>query len=327
MFSSLGTLQAFSDALSLQQETLDRFYALAAAIAPEQCAVEPPEGKLFAFERNVFSTLFLVITGLLVGRSRLLPLYAMVNQCMRAWVTACDNLLDDEYKEIFPFRLAGRGQRMRSVLTILLADRILWEYIDRHYRDDGVLEAAGRLSLEALAPSAAQECEEETRPVEILPSRRLLDEVHHRKTGLLFMSPLALPCRIEHPDDRRARAAERAVHDFGMACQCLDDIVDMPSDAAAGRHNLLVSLMAEGERGARVRLRNLPRQLWTAWEHLPAVTRRARQIAEGYFASSFEAMAELGLVLAPAQRGAVVGTIYRLLRVPPAGADAAENVA
>ncbi|MCE5280422.1 MAG: hypothetical protein ABFD92_19515 [Planctomycetaceae bacterium] len=327
MLSVLSSLEVFCQALSLQQETLEEFYRLATTIAPQQCAVDRPGGTLFALERNVFSTLFLVVTASLVGRSRFLPLYAMVNQCMRAWVTACDNLLDDEYKEIFPFRLAGRGQRMRSVLTILLADRILWEYIDRQYRDDGVLEAAGRLSLEALAPSAAQECEEETRPVEILPSRRLLDEVHHRKTGLLFMSPLALPCRLEPPDERRARAAGRAVHDFGMGCQCLDDIVDLPADAAAGRHNLLVSLMAEGGRDARMRLGNLPRELWTAWEQLPAVTRRARQIAEDYFASSFEALAQLGLALAPPQREALVATIYRLLRVPPGGAPAAENVA
>jgi len=84
----------------------------------------------------------------------------MVNQSMRAWVTACDNILDDEYEEAFPFDFAGGGTRMRSVLTLLLADRVVTEFISRRlsaWRANGDLAAnVGRISLRALAPSAAE---------------------------------------------------------------------------------------------------------------------------------------------------------------------------
>ena len=117
----------FRRAYDLQARTQRVFHRLASRVGGQACPLAPLGRAQVQIERNFFSTLFLVVTGQMVGDSPYLPLYAMVNQAMRAWVTACDNLLDDEYKEVLPFAIQGQGGRVRSVLTLLIADRVLSE--------------------------------------------------------------------------------------------------------------------------------------------------------------------------------------------------------
>jgi hypothetical protein len=159
---------------------------LAGSIVGEACGLRPVPTDSRQIERNFFSTFFLVVTELLTGRSPLLPLYAMVNQGMRAWVTACDNLLDDEYKEIFPFDLPpGRG-RTQSVLTLLIADRVLTEFMLDRFDQPELMRTVGRISPRALVPSALQECEEESAYAgAILPPPQILGDVRTGRHNLL----------------------------------------------------------------------------------------------------------------------------------------------
>lgn len=312
----------FMAALELQKTTLAQFHDIAGRVCGQSCPLKPPAANAMSLERNFFSSLFLAVTRAMVGDSPYLPLYAMVNQGMRAWVTACDNILDDEYKEIFAFDLPAGGQRMRSVLTLMLADRVLAEYVADHYPRRAVLREVGRVSLAALMSSATQECEEEQRPVTIRPPRDILTDIHVRKTGDLFAAPLALPLRLERPDERLARAARQALTQFGLACQVLDDIRDMPADIASGRHNLLVSLLAFGRGEGRISAgAYLPgdRGDWMAWERFPAVCAEAEALASRRFKASFSAMSELGLPVGPLQRRMVVEWMYTLLKVTPSG--------
>jgi len=308
----------FRRAFELQVATQREFYERAGRIVSDACPMGPPPGELQSIERNFFSTFFLVATELLVGRSENLPLYAMVNQGMRAWVTACDNLLDDEYKEIFPFDLPGCGTRTRSVLTLLIADRVVTEFaLDRYAA--ALVEQVGRISLRALLPSAIQEGGEEVRPVVILPPEEILREVHQLKTGDLFAAPLALPRSLETPGPGRVRACLAAVESFGLACQVLDDVKDMPDDVRSGRHNLLVSLIAHGvEAGTDWldRLRAEPEADWAAWERFPDAAAEAGRLAVERFGASFRALAELGLELSGPEQDALVGCMCGLLRVP-----------
>ena len=167
--------------LQLQAQTIDRFYRLAAEIAGPTCPVLAPPPEATGIERNFFSTFFLAITRQLVGLSRFMPLYAMVNQGVRVRVTACDNILDDEYKAVFQFNFPANGSRMRSVLTLLLGDRVVTENISRHYDEPDVLAEAGRASLRALVPSALQECGEEQRPVAVLSVEEILADIHRHR--------------------------------------------------------------------------------------------------------------------------------------------------
>ncbi|MEI6972887.1 MAG: hypothetical protein WCL44_15385 [bacterium] len=85
----------FADAFALQVWAQSTFHGIARRVAGESVAAQPAQACL-TMERNFFSTFFLAVTRQAVGPTRYMPLYAMVNQAMRAWVTACDNILDDE---------------------------------------------------------------------------------------------------------------------------------------------------------------------------------------------------------------------------------------
>lgn len=308
----------FLRAFELQVATQREFYERAAAVVGDACPMGQVQADLRSIDRNFFSTFFLVATELLVGRSEHLPLYAMVNQGMRAWVTACDNLLDDEYKEIFPFDLPNCGERTRSVLTLLIADRIVTEFAMECCGDVEVVEKVGRISLRALLPSALQEGEEEHRPVAVLPPEEILRDVHQLKTGDLFTAPLALPRCLEEPAPARVKACLAAVESFGLGCQVLDDVKDLPDDVRSGRHNLLVSLITRDheETNWLDRLRAEPDADWAAWERFPDVAAEAGRLAVERFRASFQALAELGLELPGVEQGALVGCMCELLRVP-----------
>lgn len=308
----------FAEGFRMQLETLATFHRLATEIGGSECPVSPMPTGLLEVRRNVFSTFFLGCTRCLVGGGRYLPLYAMVNQCMRAWVTACDNLLDDENKEVLRFAIAGEGARTRAVLTLMLADRVLDRFLLDRYGDADLVRQVGVRSLAALVPSALQECEEEVRPVAVLPSAEILSSVHHRKTGRLFAAPLALPIELERPAADRAAAAVAGVTAFGLACQILDDAKDMAQDIAQGRHNLLVSLVSE-EAGSSVWLEGLRREpsgTWESWDRYPRQARQAEALAEAQFGQAFAALDRIGIAATTAQRRAVVATIRSLLGMP-----------
>ncbi|MCY2927011.1 MAG: class 1 isoprenoid biosynthesis enzyme [Planctomycetota bacterium] len=307
----------FADAFALQVWAQKTFHGLARRVAGGTLAPRPGEACL-TIERNFFSTFFLAVTRQAVGPSKYMPLFAMVNQAMRAWVTACDNILDDEYKEIFPFTFADSGRQMRSVLTLLIADRVAAEYVVDAFDEPGLLARVGRVSLSALMSSAIQESQEEARPVALLPPGQILDDIHQRKTGDLFMAPLALPEALEPMAEPVRHAAQRALCRFGLGCQILDDAKDMAADLQAGRHNLLVSLLAADPRWGAPgvdELRASPAGEWNSWDRFPDAFEEAWQLAMTRFADSFDALARLGIDLSPAQRDGVVGLMARLLGI------------
>ena len=77
-----------------------------------------------------------------------------VNQCLRGMVTGCDNILDDEYKTTLETDLPPQAHRFRSVLDIMVADRVLFTLlVDHCRRHDLPMERAlqaGTASLRAL---------------------------------------------------------------------------------------------------------------------------------------------------------------------------------
>ena len=316
--NSLVEVPQLGSAFQLQLQTLNEFYRLARAIGGSDCPVGPMPKSLLDLERNFFSMLFLAVTRAITADTTHMLLYGMVNQGMRAWVTACDNLLDDEYKEIFPFEVAVHGNRMRSVLTLLLADRVINEYICEEYGNCDLITSVGRLSLAALMPSAIQESEEELRPVQVLSPQELLHSVHRHKTADLFTAPLIIPSTLEHIESSRLNTAKRSVANFGLACQILDDLKDMPADVVEGRHNYLVSTIS-AEQGVDwlAELRAGPIDGWVSWERFPAKVAAARQVARGLFSQAFGDFTTIGLDLNEELQNGIVELMYLILRVPP----------
>lgn len=201
----------------------------------------------FSLEKNFFSTLFLYSyyrAGIAKPRR---IFYTAINQCLRGMVTGCDNILDDEYKKTLETDLPEYATRFRSVLDIMVSDRILFEILLNGFQDNEYdikdVIAASVASLHALTQSGAQEAAEEKGILKILQPEQILKTVHHYKTGLLFQCPWALPLIIEDFQKENVSFLLEALYQIGMGCQIMDDMVDLSSDVRKKRHNYVASII------------------------------------------------------------------------------------
>jgi hypothetical protein len=208
----------------------------------------PPD--YFAPQRNFFSALFLYSyyrQGIAPGHR---VFYAAVNQSLRGMVTGCDNLLDGEYKMTLDTDLPAGGIKFRSILDIMVSDRVLFEILLDFCTANGkslqTVTQAVTASLHALLLSGAQEASEEAGVTRRLTPQQVLTDVHHLKTGLLFLSPWAVPAIIEGDAGLADSAVTHALYQIGMGCQIMDDMVDLPADVGRDRHNYVASLIAHG---------------------------------------------------------------------------------
>ena len=209
--------------------------------------IRPPE-SYFSLENNFFSALFLYSysRGKIPKPKRIL--FVAVNQCLRGMVTGCDNILDNEYKKTLETSLPANATRFRSVLDIMLSDRILVEILHKGYKDeefsfDTILQA-NAASLHALLQSGVQEASEEKGAGKILKPEEILDKIHPLKTGILFQAPWALPeLLIEDKQLKSVSDIKEGLFQIGMGCQILDDMVDLSMDSQMNRHNYVASLI------------------------------------------------------------------------------------
>ena len=210
-----------------------------------------PSATYTALEANLFSTLFLYSyyrAGISAPRRQL---YAAANQCLRGMVIGCDNLLDDEYKKTLDTDLPVQGTRFRSVLDIMVSDRVLFELLlDAHARGEisaAQTRRASAVSLHSLLESGAQEASEQDGVLQRLSPEEVLRSVHHYKTGVLFQCPWALPAVLENLE--RGEEMRQALYRIGINCQILDDMVDLADDVRGKRHNFVASLIHHGDDG------------------------------------------------------------------------------
>jgi hypothetical protein len=160
-----------------------------------------PSESYFSLEDNFFSALFLYsyIKGKISESKRIL--FVAVNQCLRGMVTGCDNILDNEYKQTLDTNLPANATKFRSVLDIMVSDRILVAILHKGYKEgqfsfNHILQA-NTASLNALLQSGVQEASEEDGAGKILKPEDVLSKIHPLKTGILFQAPWVLPELIE----------------------------------------------------------------------------------------------------------------------------------
>lgn len=228
---------------------LDRFWQ-EAAIVLSGGAVQlvPPSQASYSLASNFFSTLFLYsYFRAEIPRERRV-LYVAINQCLRGLVTGCDNLLDDEYKTTLETNLPPQAHRFRSVLDIMVADRVLFALLTNYCQEHRLpLQSALRASnacLGALARSGAEEAAEEGGIEHRLPPERILTDVHHFKTGILFQAPWVVPTLFEPSPLPSAQVAQQSLYRIGIGCQILDDIADLFIDMSRRGHNYVASVIA-----------------------------------------------------------------------------------
>jgi hypothetical protein len=245
---ALRQLDAFEPLQQELRSALAQYWDKAAGILKGSAVrLHQPSTAYSSLESNLFSTLFLYSyyrAGITAPRR---ILYAAANQCLRGMVTGCDNLLDDEYKKTLDTDLPEQGTRFRSVLDIMVSDRVMFELLtDAHVRGDisyTQLRAASAASLHSLLASGAQEASEQAGVLERLSPDEVLLSVHHHKTGVLFQCPWALPAVIEDLRRHACARLQQALYRIGMGCQILDDMVDLANDVRGKRHNYVASLI------------------------------------------------------------------------------------
>jgi len=174
--------------------------------------------------------------------------YGVINHCLRGIVTGADNLLDDEYKGLLPLAFPENAQRFKSIMHLLLFDRVLFALTEElasrgEIAPDAVLQLH-RALFEAIVPIGAEEAEEEGGVSQILTPAQVLREVHTYKGGKLLCLAFVAPKLLEKERLELVSQAERGVFSIGMALQLIDDLTDVEEDVTAGNHNYLVSTVA-----------------------------------------------------------------------------------
>ena len=220
--------------------------------------LKQPTEEYFSLENNFFSALFLYsyIKGDLSKSKRIL--YTSMNQCLRGMVTGCDNILDNEYKKTLDTDLPVSATKFRSILDIMVSDRILVAILHKGYQDgefsfEHILKA-NTASLHALLTSGVQEATEEGGAGTILKPEKVLSIIHPLKTGILFQAPWVLPELMEKNISKHVTKLKEALFNIGMGCQILDDMVDLAIDGQMNRHNYVASLIHHGKNIAEQKL-------------------------------------------------------------------------
>jgi hypothetical protein len=219
--------------------------------------VKMPDAMAFSFDRHFFSFLFMYsfCRGGIPQSRRLL--YAGVLQCLRGMVTGCDNLMDDEYKPTLDTNIPETAIRFRSVIDIMVSDRVLFHILSTAGPREGfsveqVLDACAA-SIKTMTESGMQEASEEGGITQILQPNAILETVHHYKTGLLFTCPWDVPRIFENPDNEYLDPLLDGLYRIGMGCQIMDDMVDLAQDLNQKRHNYLVSRIFHGKNASESR--------------------------------------------------------------------------
>jgi len=224
--------------------------------------LKDPLEEDFSLTSNFFSFLFFYSFYRANISAQRRTLYGAVIQCLRGMVTGCDNLLDDEYKKTLDTDIPETGHRFRSVVDIMVSDRVIFQLLLEAMRNQEItldqMMAANAASMKTITRSGVQEASEEAGITAILKPEDLLQTVHHHKTGILFTSPWDIPLVIEQIDESDIKLLLEGLYRIGMGCQIMDDMVDFFSDLSGKRHNYLVSLIYHGEnRSESSRLREL----------------------------------------------------------------------
>jgi len=270
-------------------------------------AVPPPAGILKYARRHFFSSLFLAIyrSSGVVPERRLF--YGGLNHAIRGIVTGTDNLLDDEYKEMLPLAFPERATRFKSVMHILLFDRILFRLLDEASAS-GLISGTearqvGHEVFTAMVPIGAEEADEEGGIAGILTPAEILASVHMYKGGNLLRLAFIAPLLVEGGAVReRLALADRGIFSIGLALQVIDDLTDFHADLRDRRHNYLAATIRhEGTLEERARLAALlgngDRVTVPVEQAFAASASRAMARAIGEALDGFERLHEAGFWL------------------------------
>ncbi len=317
----------FKAAFDEQREAINSVYGAAERIlrvpdgTPVEYAVsmQPVPESFYTLRKNIFSTLFQSMYHLMDCNPQYRLLYGKLIHLFRIWVTSADNLLDEEDKIVIPIQMPGSSRIMRQVVSIMTADRIFQQLLAEG-RESGALTTAqaaelSERSLQILLPSAAQEAGEEKGITKRPDPEHVLNVIHRYKTGILFNVAFLAPEIVEpHLDRTRAAALKKALLEFGIGCQLLDDIRDLARDHIEQRHNYLLSELWKNqpEFFQGLENRNLTAEDRLYLEILPVAVPAARRGFE-MMRNGLSALGGMGLGIRPNMAEKLAKSMFTIL--------------
>lgn len=331
-FDFLMGIGLFRKGLSEQKRVINDFWDKAGDILDgSSIRLKTLPKSWTTLRHNHFSVLFIVIFFILQIPIQRLRFYARLNHCLRSWVTACDNLLDRELKEIVITDLPLKAYVFKSVHTLLLTDRIFFSFMLDALKNGVItkneMTRLLNISLSAISDSGREEAEEEEGIDQSLTPEQVLHRIHHSKTGKLFTAPLYAPLALG--DINIKDWPVKQIHDgllaFGLGCQVLDDLSDLGMDMIDNKHNYVASQilygknMAEKERYLDLQSSQPASDLrcgYQLYKQFPLASQTAMQEAVSQLQSALELFTESGLPLTTINREAFIKVLVKVFAHP-----------
>jgi hypothetical protein len=331
-FDFLLKIALFQKSMTAQKAVIHHFWDKAQPILEGSGIHLKPVPKAWtSLRHNYFSVLFIATFFILEIPIQRLVLFARLNHCLRSWVTACDNLLDNELKEIVVSDLPENARTFKSVHTLLLTDRIFFSFLldaveaGTISRDEMVRLL--NISLTAISASGREEAEEEGGVKDKPPPEQVLYRVHSAKTGQLFTAPLEAPLalgdiHLENPVVKQVNAGLLA---FGLGCQILDDISDLGTDLLDKKYNYLAALIQHGSAKQEKDLLNTLQpdpsgdsngQLVSLYQQFPQASEKAFAEATNQLQKSLTLLSEAGLPLSALNREMFIKILVKVFHHP-----------
>ena len=331
-FDFLLDIDLFKKSLSEQQSVIKHFWENARLLLKDSgIELKPLPKSWTTLRHNHFSVLFIAIFFVLKIPLNRLRFFARVNHCLRAWVTACDNLLDRELKEMLITDLPENAHTFKSVHTLLVTDRIFFSFLMDAVRSGTISEKEMHrmlsISLSSIAVSGREEAEEEGGVDGTLSPDRVLHQVHSAKTGRLFVSPLFAPLALKdiHLKDPQVADAREGLMAFGLGCQVLDDLSDLGMDLFDRKHNYVAALIYHGnDTQEKQRLLDLQDRGWDPgirddfqlYQKFPRASKNAMNVAVSQLHLALTHLSRSGLPLTAISREAFIKVLVKVFRHP-----------
>ena len=332
-FDFLLKIALFQKSMTVQKAVIRHFWEKAHLILEGSgIHLKPIPKSWTSLRHNYFSVLFIAIFFILEIPIQRLKLFSELNHCLRSWVTACDNLLDNELKEIVVTDLPEDAHRFKSVHTLLLTDRIFFSFlldaVEASTLSHSEMVRLLNTSLTAISASGREEAEEEGGVGEAPPPEQILHRVHVAKTGQLFTSPLSAPLALGDIDLKTPKVSciKEGLTAFGLGCQILDDISDLGTDLHDRKYNYLASLIHHGgnqhERDLLSKLQSGPpgmdgRQQPTGlYRQFPGASEKAFTEATNQLQQALTLLSEAGLPLSRMNRELFVNILVKVFHHP-----------
>lgn len=186
------------------------------------------------YKQNFFTFLMLSILDSVGTKKGRLLKYGELIFCLRAIITATDNIIDDEKKGVI-FIDKVSNKTVENTLLILLMQNIMRDVLEE--LDEGKSSSHMTFILNKIYSIAESESLRDVKLYEEYPKENYItNSIHRGIGGELLQLSLWIPGLIEknHILDKYSKA----LFYIGMSLQSLDDLCDMEEDYESGKINL-----------------------------------------------------------------------------------------